>query len=119
MDILTIKGLKYHARHGLYEEEKQKGNQFEVDLIISANLQMSAHSDDIRETINYEDIDSAITRVFEAEPVNLIETLCKRIGDAITDEVPGIRELTVKLRKINPPIKTPLDYAEVSMSWQK
>jgi dihydroneopterin aldolase len=119
MDILTIKGLKYHARHGLYEEEKEKGNHFEVDLIIAANLQMSAHSDSIHETIDYEIIDREVSRIFDSEPVNLIETLCKRIGDAIISEIPSIRELTVKLRKINPPIKTPLDYAEVSMSWQK
>ena len=118
MDILTIKGLKYHARHGLYAEEKEKGNHFEVDLIISTDLQMSARSDNIKETVNYEDIDRLISRIFDTEPVNLIETLCKRVGDAVMNELTAIQKLTVRLRKLNPPIRTPLDYAEVSMSWQ-
>ena len=51
MDTLRLKGLKFRGMHGVFEHEKQNGNDFEVDILIRTSLRTSAYSDDLSDTI--------------------------------------------------------------------
>ena len=119
MDKLTIKSLQYKARHGYYEEERKTGNQFEVDLVFSLDLKPAGRKDYLSKTVNYEEAETIVREVMESPPLKLIETLAFRIGDALFDRFPGVRELQVRVRKLNPPLKTSANYSEVMISWQR
>jgi dihydroneopterin aldolase len=119
LDTITIKGLQFFGKHGFYESERKKGNRFELDIIARGEFREAAENDDLEKTFNYESAEQIAGEVFAGESRKLIETLCSEIGDKLFDAHPFIRSLEVVLRKIKPPIKTPVEYAEIRMTWQR
>ena len=118
MDKLTLKGMSFHALHGYYEEEKEKGNHFEVDLIFSLDLSQPGISDDLSETIDYSKARQLVAEVMAGPSVNLIETLTLTIGNKVFEAF-APSGLNVKLRKLNPPMDGEVRYSEVSMKWPR
>lgn len=118
-DVVTLKSLKIHGLHGYYDHERQHGNHFEVDLIASGRFSSSIEGDDLTQTFDYEAAESIIRAIFAGPSEKLIETLCERTGREIMSAFPHVAELTVALRKCNPPIKNPAKYAEIQMSWKR
>ncbi len=119
MDILTLKGLKFRGYHGYYEEERQNGNNFEVDLVFSADLRKAASSDDLADTIDYQQAAETVRSVMEGPSVKLIETLTERIGDQLFERFTHVQKLEVSVRKINPPLDVKTEYSEIQMIWQR
>lgn len=119
MDTLSLKGLRYEARHGYYEEERREGNRFEVDLVFTADLTDAARDDDLALTIDYEQAQRLVQQVMAGEPVKLLETLVHRIGELLFHHFAMLHILVVRVRKMNPPLDTAADYSEVTMSWQR
>lgn len=119
MDTITLKSLEFHGKHGYYDEERQEGNHFELDVIARGNFRSSIDNDNLDLTFNYEVVKEIAQRVFKGPSEKLIETLCKRIGDEIFEQSPVVMELKVSLRKLNPPIGVPVKYAEIAMTWNR
>ena len=119
MDTITIKGLQFSGKHGFYESERKKGNRFELDIIAKGEFRKAAENDDLLKTFNYEAAEQIAEEVFSGESRKLIETLCAEIGDKLFDTHPFLISLEVALRKMKPPIKTPVEYAEIRLLWQR
>lgn len=119
MDTLILKKLCFTAYHGFYEEERRKGNKFEVDLIFSANLRTAGESDRLEDTIDYQQVVQSVQSIMEGPSKKLIETLTKRIGDQLFDRFQQARELQVAVRKLNPPLDVETAYSETRMVWQR
>ena len=73
-DSIKIKGIAAIGFHGVYTEERAKGQKFIVDVKLSLPLQ--GMKDDLSKTVNYADIAHLVVRHITGEPVNLIETVC-------------------------------------------
>ncbi|MDX1639729.1 MAG: dihydroneopterin aldolase [Balneolaceae bacterium] len=116
---LLIKGLAYRARHGYYEEERLEGNDFEVDLEFTLNLEEAARSDELGKTLNYEEAELIVREVMEGPSRNLIETLVFSIGENLFGQFPEVDRLEVKVRKLHPPLRAETDFSEVTMTWQR
>jgi dihydroneopterin aldolase len=119
MDILTLSGLQYHAGHGYFEQERTEGNDFEVDLIFYADLTDAGAADDLSQTIDYQRAEQAVCDVMEGPPVKLIETLAFRIGDRIFAQFTDLQKLTVRLRKLTPPMQTMVNFAQIERTWTR
>lgn len=119
MDTITIKSLQYEALHGVYDSEWQRGNRFEVDLIIQTVLEQAGRQDDLSKTLDYSKAESVVREIMKGQSVKLIETLTQKIGEALIMKFEMIRHLTVKVRKINPPMQANCAFAEVEMSWPR
>lgn len=119
MDIITLKSLEFHAKHGFYEEERKEGNHFELDVIATGDFKPSIKTDNLNQTFNYELVDRVAAEVFNGKPEKLIETLCFKIGEKIFNNSLNITKLTVSVRKMNPPIQSPAKYAEITMKWKR
>jgi 7,8-dihydroneopterin aldolase/epimerase/oxygenase len=116
MDRLTIHGLQYHGRHGWYDQEKVDGNHFEVDIDVHGRFRGVTQLDQVAD---YEAMDKEIRAIMEGRSIDLIETLCENIGETLRTKLPeGSKTLTVRVRKVPPPIETPSAYAEIQMSWE-
>lgn len=118
MDVLTLKSMSFHARHGHSEEEKRIGNTFEIDLEFSLSLTEAAKSDDLTKTIDYSKARDVVSDIMDGTPVNLIETLCFKIGERLFKNFTP-QKLQVKVRKLNPPIDGETLYSEVCMQWPR
>lgn len=119
METLTLKDLQFRAGHGYYEEERREGNDFEVDLIFTADLRPAGSSDKLTDTIDYQRLTDVVASVMNGPPVKLIETLAKKIGEALLEDFFQIQRLEVVVRKLHPPLDIKTAYSEIRMSWPK
>lgn len=119
MDKITIKSLKFKGLHGYYDRERLEGNEFEVDVTAKGNFKSSIENDDLDQTFNYEIVEEITGDILSGDSEKLIETLCKKIGDQLFERSPYVKKLAVTVRKLNPPIKTPAAYAEITMKWKR
>lgn len=111
--------MEFTGKHGYYDEERQEGNHFELDVIAKGDFKKSIKNDDLDQTFNYEIVKEVAQNVFNGPSEKLIETLCNRIGNEIFEQSAIIKELTISLRKLNPPIGVPAKYAEITMTWKR
>ena len=64
MDRIRILNLKIPAKHGAYEFEKDKEGLFELDIEMYTDLSLPGSSDDLTDTVNYDEAVSLITEIF-------------------------------------------------------
>jgi dihydroneopterin aldolase len=114
MDILRLKNMRFYAYHGVLPEEKRIGQWFEVDLEVKTDLQKAGLSDQLEDTLDYSRLLKLVQKVVTGEKFNLIEALAERIAQKIAESF-SARELTVRVRKPNPPSPTHFDGAEVEI----
>lgn len=119
METLTLKSLQFHASHGYYAEEREEGNDFEVDLIFRGELRKAGDSDELSDTIDYQEVLNTVTSVMNGPSLKLIETLAKRIGDRLFDQFDDATELEVAVRKLHPPLDVETAYSEIRMQWPR
>lgn len=100
---ISLEGLEFHAYHGVYPHERSSGNKFEVDVIVETKIEESAFNDDLRGTLNYEDLYSLVKIEME-KPSKLLETVAHSIAESILKKFAGAVNAEVKISKFNPPI---------------
>ena len=72
-------------------------------------------SDDLKDTINYTSVYDTIEKVLTSDHVQLLETLATRLVKKLLEKFP-LDAVTVRVRKMIPPIPGNLDYIEVELS---
>lgn len=103
MGLIKLKNIKVYAYHGCLVEEKKIGSDYRVDLKIKANLNTSAISDRLGDTVDYVHL-NLIVKEEMAIRSKLLEHAAERILVRILDELPLVQKATVDVSKINPPI---------------
>ena len=79
------------------------GAWFSVDVEFQLDLGPAAASDDLRTTVDYGRVAARIVEIGTTERVNLLERLAGRIAHMALHEFP-CREVTVRVRKLTPPM---------------
>lgn len=108
MGLIAIEGLQFYSYHGYYKEEQTLGGRFSVDVYIRTDYEEAAATDNLKKTINYEEVYEVVKSEMEI-PAQLIEHLCKRISESIQQRYPDIEYLKVRVIKHQPPIKGMVD----------
>ncbi len=80
-DLLSVSGIECFGHHGVFEHERREGQPFVIDLTLGVRTRRAAASDDLRDTVDYGSLVSAVKAAVERDPVDLIETLAQRISD--------------------------------------
>ena len=111
---ITLEEMKFHAFHGVMNDERVIGGTFLVDIsyIIDTN---AIESDNIEDTISYAEIFDIVKDEME-KPSQLIEHVAGRIMKAIKNKFPQIHEVTVKISKLNPPVNGEAKKATVTIT---
>ncbi|PRB17221.1 dihydroneopterin aldolase [Microbacterium sp. MYb62] len=113
LDEIVLTGLTVFGRHGVYEHEREDGQEFTIDLRLRLSLAQAAASDDVGETVHYGELAEKVAAVVAGEPVNLIETLAERIAAVALDDA-RVQNVIVTVHKPHAPI--PLDFADVAVT---
>lgn len=106
---------EFFAHHGYYTEEQILGGRFMVDISVKFEPKGNLGEDEITNTVNYEQLyniacdEMKITR-------RLIETVAQSIYDKIKNEFPFVKEISVCLRKMDPPLKGKVGHSSVIVS---
>ena len=94
--------MNFYAYHGVAQQERVVGNNFVVDLIITAPLEAAVKSDNLDDTINYATVYEVVKREMMI-PSKLIEYAAGRILKALKERFPAITDVEIRLSKLNPP----------------
>lgn len=116
MDSIIIKDLRIFACHGVNEEEKINGQNFEIDLKCFLDLSVPCITDNVEDTVSYAKIIKLVKRVFVEQSDDLIERAARRTAEAVLTEFPAIEKITVLLRKPEAPIKADFGYVAVEIT---
>ncbi len=112
-DVIRITGLSLHGYHGVFEHEKAEGQPFIVDLAIEVAGMTAGKSDSLSDTVDYSEVVSLVAGIVTGDPVDLIETLSYRIGEAVSS-MSGVEAVQVTVHKPQAPIDYPV--ADVSFT---
>jgi dihydroneopterin aldolase len=103
MGLIQIENMEFYAFHGHFREEQIVGNKFLVDLTIETDLLVPAVSDNLKDAINYQVAYRLVKEEMEKKS-KLLENIAGRIIDSIYAHFEGLKKVTVKVSKINPPM---------------
>jgi dihydroneopterin aldolase len=103
MGKILLEGMEFYAYHGHYKEERIIGTKFIVDLELEFESDIAEHSDHLSDTINYQEVYQLVNKEMEIN-AHLMESVARRILDAIKQMFPQVKSVRVKISKINPPL---------------
>jgi 7,8-dihydroneopterin aldolase/epimerase/oxygenase len=115
MGLIQIEGMEFYAFHGHYKEEQIVGNKFLVDLEIETDLEPAAISDRLENTADYTVACRVVKEEMEKKS-KLLESIAKRILDALYLNMKNIKKATVRIKKMNPPVGSKVGSVSVVMS---
>ncbi|HEY4149739.1 MAG TPA: dihydroneopterin aldolase [Chitinophagaceae bacterium] len=102
MLTVHLSDLRFFAHHGVYEGEATAGNEFEVHLQVSYD-EKTITFDHLDNVLNYEEL-FALVRQRMGIPTPLLEELAESIIHKIRHEYSFIKEISVSIFKLQPPI---------------
>jgi 7,8-dihydroneopterin aldolase/epimerase/oxygenase len=112
-DRISLTGISAFGHHGVYDFERQQGQQFVVDVSCTLDLSSAASTDDLAQTIDYGGLAQAIAADVERDPLNLIEALADRIAlTCLRYDAVQCVEVTVH----KPQAPMPVDVADVTVT---
>ncbi|MDT8322561.1 MAG: dihydroneopterin aldolase [Bacteroidota bacterium] len=114
--FIRLHNAVFYGYHGNHHEERHLGGRFHIDIVMETDVTSAAASDDLAQTVNYEAVYDLIQDMVTKQTFNLIETVAKRIADAILDAFIEVRGVVVRVRKPGAPIKGVIDYVEVEVN---
>lgn len=114
-DMIRMIGLPFYGYHGVTEAEKETGRLFEIDCEMEVDLSLAGESDKLSDTVNYHEVYKTIRAAVEGSACSLLETLADRIAAIILDKF-KVSRVTLKVRKMHPPIDGNVKYIEVEIT---
>ena len=114
-DSITLTGLRVNAHHGLYDFERENGQDFVVDVTVWLDLAAAASGDSIERTINYGELAVEVTEAVGGDPVDLIETVAERVA-AVVLAHDAAERVQVTVHKPSAPIPVPFTDVAVSVT---
>jgi len=112
---IAIEGLRVFAHHGVFDFERQNGQDFYIDATVWIEGDAAAFSDDLSKTVHYGELAKGLVELTKNEPVDLLETLAQRLLDYCLNFGHGIvLKAKITVHKPNAPI--PYEFNDVSVT---
>lgn len=103
MSVISIEKMEFYAYHGCFEEERKIGTWFNVDLSMEIDTSKAEASDNLEDTVNYQEVYQVVKREMMVSS-NLLENVARRIINAVKETFPDVSYTWVKVNKMNPPL---------------
>ena len=103
MGKIILNNIRTYSYHGCLIEESKIGSNYRVDLEINTDLQHSALTDNLQDTVDYVALNHIVVTQM-AIRAELLETVAQRIIRNAMISLQSIKKIKVTVTKINPPI---------------
>ena len=110
--IIKINEIQLFGYHGLYQEEKENGQNFIISL--SINIDYKDKNDKIENTLDYTKIIEEVKYTFNKKRYNLIESLAVDMSENLMRNK-KIESLDISIKKESPPIDAKISSVEVNL----
>ena len=105
---IQVEGINVYGTHGVYEQEKKKGQEFRIDLQIELRENIlnfeNYKSESFDNSVNYENLVNEVINVSDNNSFDLIETFAYEILNSLK-KYNNISKATVTIHKPNSPLK--------------
>jgi dihydroneopterin aldolase len=118
MDKIHLEGVKLYAYHGCMEEESRIGSDYEVELIVWADLKKSAQTDYLKDTIDYVLLNRVVAEEMSIR-AKLLEVVAQRIITRLFKDEPRAKKVQVKVSKMSPPINGDVERVSVVLKQKR
>lgn len=102
MFVIRLEGLRFFSHIGVFEQERRVGNEFHVDLRLETDAS-SFREECLETTISYADVYEIVSAEMSRESL-LLESVAKKIADAVIKRWCQVGRVEVKITKLAPPI---------------
>lgn len=113
-DVIAVTGLRAFGRHGVFDFERDQGQEFVVDVALHLDISQAAASDDLADTVDYGALSFDVVALVQAEPVALIERLADQIAGLCLRD-PRVRSAEVVVHKPQAPVTVPFSDVTVTV----
>jgi dihydroneopterin aldolase len=103
MLTIALRGIEFDGRHGATAVERRTSRKFEVDVELDVEAAAAERSDLLADTVDYSRVAEIVVGVGVGEPHQLLESLARRMIDAVQARFPAASTVRLALRKLNPP----------------
>jgi dihydroneopterin aldolase len=112
-DTISLHGLREFGYHGVFDFEKEQGQEFIVDVDIQTNFAAAVASDNIEKTVNYADVAAIAVEGIKEQRFDLIESLADHIAQRVL-KLDGVIAVEVTVHKPQAPIQA--EFADVRVT---
>ena len=109
---ICLHEVRFYAFHGVMPQERRVGGEFLVSVKVGYPLEKAMSSDDVADTLNYAELYELVKKEMML-PSSLLEHVMGRIVEAIEKAFPEVASVEVKIKKVNPPMGSDSNGAEV------
>ena len=109
---ICLHEVRFYAFHGVMPQERSVGGEFLVSVKVGCPLEKAMSSDDVSDTLNYAELYELVKKEMML-PSSLLEHVMGRIVEAIEKAFPKVTSVEVKIKKVNPPMGSDSNGAEV------
>ena len=96
---IIFQEIEIFAFHGVYEEEKKAGQIFLVDIELEVDLATASNSDNLKDTIDYTEFASWLSKIFTQDKYNLLEKLGSVLASAILENYLLVSKVKIGISK--------------------
>ncbi len=114
-DEIHIDDLEVYAHHGVFPEEKEKGQLFYVNLALYTDTRRAGQQDELTLSTHYGEVCHLVTKWMQEHTYDLIETVAETVAQQILLQYPLVHALDVEIRKPQAPIGLPFGSVSVKI----
>ena len=115
---ICLHEVRFYAFHGVMPQERSVGGEFLVSVKVGYPLEKAMSSDDVADTLNYAELYELVKKEM-MQPSGLLEHVMGRIVEAVEKAFPEVMSVEVKIKKVNPPMGSDSNGAEVMGRFEK
>ncbi len=115
-DRIEIRGLRLHARHGVFPEERALGQEFVLDIAAELDLSAAIGSDDLRDSVSYAEMVAVARAAFTEKSHQLIESAGGAVIAALLAAFPRLDRVMITVSKPSAPIDAVFDTVAVKIA---
>ena len=93
---VELAGLRVHGRHGVTDEERERGQDLLYDIRLAVPDESAA--DRMEDTVDYREVADAVRELSTARRFGLLEALAAAVADMIIERF-DVEHVSVRVRK--------------------
>jgi dihydroneopterin aldolase len=114
MDRILLEGMSFHGRHGVRPAERERPQEFKVDIEVDCDLSEPGRTDRVEDTVDYRQVRTIAKEVIEGESHKLLESLAAQMAQRVL-QLKRVGGVTVRIAK-KPDSMLPIDAAAVRIN---
>ena len=96
MDQIKIENLEIYAYHGVFSEEKEKGQKFYINATMETNLRTAGKTDDLKASTHYGEVALLLHEKMTEQSYDLIERAAEVCAEAVLSAFVALIALALK-----------------------